>query len=58
MNRLLLVIVILIVAGAVLLSTLGSDTVQKMQSGFLGFVAPFVKTGSAVQRQIGRWGRD
>lgn len=56
MNRLLLVIVILIVAGAVLLSTLGSDAAQKMQSGFLGIIAPFVKTGSAVQKQIGEVG--
>ncbi|GAT32047.1 rod shape-determining protein MreC [Terrimicrobium sacchariphilum] len=56
MNRLLLVIVFLIVAGAVLLSTLGSDAMHKMQSGFLGIVAPFVKTGSAVQRQIGEMG--
>lgn len=56
MNRVLLVIVIVIIAGAVLLTSLGSRTVQKLQEGFLNFVSPVTRMGSAVQQQVGAMG--
>src|SRR5215217_8194933 len=56
MNRLLLVFVIAAIAVAVILSSLGSGAMQKMQAGFLGMISPFLRTGSAVQQQIGAMG--
>jgi len=56
MNKLLIILVIVAVAVAVLLSALGSRSMQKLQEGFLGAVAPIVKTGSSVQQQIGAVG--
>ncbi len=53
MNRLLIILVIAAVAVAVLLSTMKPSSMQSAQSGFLGFLAPFLKTGSAVQQQVG-----
>lgn len=57
MSRLNIILVVVILAVAVLLSTFGSGTMQKMQAGFLGLMAPFLKTGSAVQEQIGGIGQ-
>lgn len=57
MSRLNIILVVVILAVAVLLSTFGSATMQKMQAGFLGLMAPFLKTGSAVQEQIGGIGQ-
>ena len=56
MNRLLLIFVIVAIAIAVILSSLGSGAMQKMQAGFLGMLGPFLRTGSAVQKQIGAMG--
>jgi len=56
MNRLLIILVVAAVAVAVLLSTMRPSSMQSAQSGFLGFLAPFLKTGSAVQEQIGAMG--
>lgn len=52
--------IILLVAAlalAVLLSTLGSGTMQKLQATFLGWISPFLKTGTAVQEQLGAVGQ-
>lgn len=57
MNRLNIVLVAVIIIAAVFLSTLGSGLVQKFQSGFQGILAPFFKTGSAVQKQVGSVGQ-
>ena len=57
MNKLNVIIVLVILAVAVAISALGSNTMQKLQSGFLGLVSPFLKTGSAVQQQIGAVGQ-
>ncbi len=57
MNRLNVIIVLVILAVAVAISALGSNTMQKLQSGFLGLVSPFLKTGSAVQQQLGAVGQ-
>ncbi len=57
MSRLNIILVVVILAVAVLISSLGSGTMQKLQAGFLGLVSPFLKTGSAVQEQIGGIGQ-
>ncbi len=57
MSRLNIILVVVILAIAVLLSSLNSGTMQKMQAGFLSLMAPFLKTGSAVQEQIGGIGQ-
>lgn len=56
MNRLLIILVVAAVAVAVLLSTLKPGAMQSAQSGFMGLLSPFLKTGSAVQQQIGAMG--
>jgi rod shape-determining protein MreC len=56
MNRLVIVLVAVILVAAVFLSTLGSGTVQKLQSGLFGWLSPFLKTGSGLQTQIGSVG--
>ena len=57
MSRLNIILVVVILALAVLISSLGSSSMQKLQAGFLGLVSPFLKTGSAVQEQIGGIGQ-
>jgi rod shape-determining protein MreC len=57
MSRLNIILVVVILALAVLISTLGSGTMQKLQAGFLGLVSPFLRTGTAVQQQIGGIGQ-
>jgi len=57
MGRLNIILVVVVLVVAVLLSTWGSPTLQRMQSSFLDLVSPFVKTGSAVQKQIGAVGQ-
>ena len=57
MSRLNIILVVVILAIAVLVSSLSSGVMQKMQAGFLGVMAPFLKTGSAVQEQIGGIGQ-
>lgn len=56
MNRLVAVLVGVILIAAVLLSTLGSGVAQKLQTGFFGLLAPFFRTSSAVQSQLGSVG--
>ncbi len=57
MGRLNIILVVVVLAIAVLVSTWGSDSIQRLQSSFLSLVSPFVKTGSAVQQQIGAVGQ-
>lgn len=57
MSRLNIILVVVILGIAVLLSTLGSSTMQKVQAGFLGIVSPFLRTGSAVKQEIGSVGQ-
>ncbi len=57
MKKLNILIVLLILVAAVMISALGSNTMRKLQSGFLGLISPFLKTGSAVQQQIGGLGQ-
>lgn len=56
MNRIVIALVGVILIVAVYLSTLGSGTVQKLQSGFLGWLSPFFRTGSGIQTQLGSVG--
>lgn len=57
MSRLNIILVVLVIIGAVVISSLGSSAMQKLQAGFLTAVSPFLKTGSAVQRQLGAMGK-
>ena len=56
MSRLNIILVVAVLVGAVILSSFGSSAMQKLQAGFLRAVSPFLKTGSAVQRQLGAMG--
>lgn len=56
MKRLNIIIVIVVLAGAVFLSTMGSQSMRDLQASFLGLLSPFLKTGSAVQQQLGAVG--
>jgi rod shape-determining protein MreC len=56
MNRIVIVLVAVILVVAVFLSTLGSDTARRLQSGFFNWISPFLKTGSGLQSQIGSVG--
>ena len=56
MSRLNVILVVAVIIGAVVISSFGSSVMQKLQAGFLSAVSPFLKTGSAVQRQLGAMG--
>ena len=56
MSRLNVVLVIMVIIGAVIISSFGTTAMQRLQAGFLSVISPFLKTGSAVQRQIGAMG--
>lgn len=57
MSRLNIILLVVALGIAVLLSTLGSGTMQKLQGVFLGWVSPFLKTGTSVQEQLGAVGQ-
>lgn len=56
MSRLNIILLIVVLAAAAFLATLGSGSMQKLQAGLLSVVAPFLKTGTSVQEQIGAVG--
>ena len=56
MSRLNVILVVAVIAGAVVISSFGSNVMQKLQAGFLSAISPFLRTGSAVQRQLGAMG--
>jgi len=56
MSRLNVILVIIVIIGAVIISSFGVTAMQRLQAGFLSIISPFLKTGSAVQRQIGAMG--
>lgn len=57
MKKLNIVLLLAVVAIAVYLSALPPGKMQSLQGGFLSFLAPFLRTGSAVQEQIGSMGK-
>ncbi len=57
MSRLNIILVAVVIVGAIILSSFGSGTMRRLQAGFLSAVSPFLKTGSAVQRQLGAMGK-
>ena len=57
MKKLNIVLVLLVLAGAVLLSTLGVGTMRGLQSMFLSLFSPFARTGAAVTEQLGSVGQ-
>ncbi len=57
-KKLNIVLVLVVLVGAVFLSTLGVGPARALQSLFLGLVSPFVRTGAAVSQQIGSVGEN
>lgn len=57
MSRLNIILVVVAIMIAIAISTIGSGAMQKMQAGFLGILSPFLRTGSAVQEQLGAVGK-
>ena len=56
MNRLNIALVVASLALAIYLSALSPSSMQSMQSGFMSMLSPFLKTGTAMQRNIGSVG--
>ena len=57
MNKLNIALVVAILAVAIYLSTISPSAMQAMQSGFMSMLAPFLRTGSAMQENLGSVGR-
>ena len=57
MKKLNIALLLAVVALAVYLSVLSPATMQSLQAGFLSFLAPFLRTGTAMQEQIGSMGK-
>lgn len=56
MKKLNIALLLAVIAMAVYLSVLSPAAMQGVQSKFLSFLAPFLRTGTAVQEQIGSMG--
>jgi len=57
MNRLNMAVVVAVLAVAIYFSTISPSAMQSMQSTFMSMLSPFLRTGSAVQENIGSVGR-
>ena len=57
MNKLNIALVVAILAVAIYFSTISPSAMQAMQSGFMSMLAPFLRTGSAMQENLGSVGR-
>ncbi len=57
MNKLHIALVVAAVALGIYVSTIPAGSMQALQSGFLGVLSPFLKTGSAVQENLGTVGK-
>lgn len=57
MNRLNIALVVGLVAVGIYFSTLSSETVGSMKASFMSVLSPFLRTGTAVQQNIGSFGR-
>jgi rod shape-determining protein MreC len=57
MNRLNMALVVAVLAVAIYFSTISPGAMQSMQSSFMSLLSPFLRTGSAVQENIGSVGR-
>lgn len=56
-KKLHLALVLVVLAGALLLSTVGSGTARSLQAAFLSLLAPFARTGAVVSEQLGTMGQ-
>lgn len=56
MNRLHIALVVGLLAVAIYFSTLSSDAVGSMKATFMSILSPFLRTGTAVQQNIGSFG--
>lgn len=52
MKRLNVVLIVVVLIVAVLLSTMVTGSMQKIQAGFLNLVGPFLRAGSGMQQQF------
>ena len=57
MNRLNMALVVAVLAVAIYFSTISPGAMQSMQSSFMSLLSPFLRTGSAVQENLGSVGR-
>lgn len=57
MNRLNIALVVAVLAVAIYFSTISPSAMQSMQSGLMSLLSPFLRTGSAVQENLGSVGR-
>jgi rod shape-determining protein MreC len=58
MKRIPIVLFLLLFVTAIVLCVLGTETLGKLQSGFLGLLSPITRSGSAVKSSIGSLGKD
>ena len=57
MKKLNIALLLAVLVMAVYLSVLSPAAMQSLQAGFLSFLAPFLRTGTAVREQIGSMGK-
>jgi rod shape-determining protein MreC len=57
MNRLNIALVVGLVAVGIYLSTLSSESVGSMKASFMSLLSPFLRTGTAMQQNIGSFGQ-
>lgn len=57
MNKLNIALVVAILAVAIYFSTISPSAMQAMQSSFMSMLSPFLRTGSAMQENLGSVGR-
>lgn len=58
MKKLNIILVVVILLGAVLLSTMGSKPMQGLQAVWMAIISPFLQTSSAVTEKIGSVGKN
>ncbi len=56
MKKLNIILILVAVAVAIYLSTFSAVDMQRLQGAFLSFLSPFLRTGTAVQEQLGSMG--
>lgn len=57
MRKINIIIVVVLLLAAVIFSTFSAGTAQKLQAGLLSLISPFLRTGTAVQEQLGTVGK-
>ena len=58
MSRLNVILVIVVIIGAVIISSFGATAMQRLQAGFLSVISPSSKPGLPSKDRSERWEKD